>query len=771
MAILKHTAKKIFREQVHLLFADSMVPIFLSIVAAALLSWSVWAVVNTKIIVAWFAVFFIVSVARITLRFLFRAHASGTERREIWYWCFLIGTYVIAAVWGAAAILLFPVDSVSQRSVFFVIIIGMTASGISSLCPSLPVVAGFLNLVLIPLVVRLMTDDSSDSLFNGFLVLVFWVASLLGAVKINANLRENIQLRLQSIDREKILKVSEQRYRYIFRNAPLGIFHYDAHSVIVDCNDEFINILGSSRQILVGLNMLETLHEPKILQAIEDSLTVGEGYFEGDYTTVTSSRTTPVRVFLKAINSLEQTPIGGVGIVEDFTEKKLTEEQVQYYASYDSLTGLPNRRLLLEHLSHELSRAKRRGHYGALLFIDLDNFKTINDSLGHSVGDDLLKVVAKRIRECIRQEDTAARMGGDEFIIIITELDNSMGLAAHKVRGIAEEISLCLSAPCQIEGRDMQITPSVGVSLFPKDDKGVDDILKQADTAMYRAKAAGRNAIHFFLPVMQEAADERLRLNTEIRKALEENQFALYYQPQVDISGKLVGAEVLLRWHHPQRGLLAPGAFLERAEETGQMQEIGKWVLREACRHVSHWTEAQFLGDIKTISVNISGKEIALPDFVDAVVRILDETGVDPNYIGIELTEGSLVSTGSDIVDKIMILRQMGIKFSVDDFGTGYSSLSYLKSLPLNTLKIDRSFVNDITDAGHDVVLVDTIIMMAQNLGMEVIAEGVETERELFYLNSRGCVIYQGYYFSKPVPVESFRKMLEAGKSSPDGCK
>jgi diguanylate cyclase (GGDEF)-like protein/PAS domain S-box-containing protein len=769
MAILKHTAKKIFREQVHLLFANSMVPIFLSVLAAVLLCWALQSVISHNVLTLWIAVFCIISAMRIALLVLFKREATGSEQRELWYWCFLIGTYVIAGVWGSAAIFLFPENSLSHQTVFFVIMIGMAASGISSLCPNLPVVTGFLSLALMPLIVRLMAAGSSDSLFNGSLILLFWVVSLFGAVKIHGNLRENIQLRLQSIDREKTLKVSEQRYRYIFKNAPLGIFHYDVESVIVDCNEEFIRILGSSRELLVGLNMLEVLQEQKMLQAIRDSLTRGEGYYEGDYTAVTSGRTTPVRVFFKAVNSLEQTPIGGVGIVEDFTEKKLTEEQIQYYASYDSLTGLPNRRLLLEYLSHELSRARRRGHYGALLFIDLDNFKTINDSLGHSVGDELLKVVAKRIRECIRQEDTAARMGGDEFIIIVTELDRSMGLAAHKARGIAEEISLCLSAPCQIEGRDLQITPSVGVSLFPKDDKGVDDILKQADTAMYRAKAAGRNAIHFFLPSMQEAADERLRLNTEIRKALEEDQFALYYQPQVDISGKLVGAEALLRWHHPQRGVVPPGAFLDIAEETGLMQDIGQWVLREACRHIIQWENAGLLSKLQTISINISGKEIAVPDFVDTVITVLDETGVDPNYIGIELTEGSLVSTGSDIVDKIMTLRQMGIKFSVDDFGTGYSSLSYLKSLPLNTLKIDRSFVNDIHDAKHDVVLVDTIIMMAQNLGMEVIAEGVETEQELFYLNSRGCVIYQGFYFSKPVPVESFTKMLESGSGNLDG--
>ncbi len=764
MEMLKHTAIKVFREQVYLLFANSMIPILFSLVVAGLLCCSIWGIVGHSYVVAWMAVFLSISLVRISLVWSFSRRKATAGSEEYWYWRFLISTYAIAVTWGSASFLLFPEHSLSRQVMFIMILVGMAGAGVFSLCSSLTIVIGFVNLLLLPLCAKMLTLGTGEGLFKGLLVFLFWAVTLIGAIKINWNLRENIQLRLQSIDREKNLKLSEQRYRHIFLHAPLGIFHYDPDSVIVDCNEELIRILGSSRELLIGLKMIDVLREQKMVTAIKDSLLIGEGYYEGDYTSVTGVATTPVRAFFKAINSLDQTTIGGVGIVEDFTEKKLTEEQIQYFASYDSLTGLPNRRLLLEYLSNEMARSKRHGHYGALMFIDLDNFKTINDSLGHSVGDELLKVVAKRISECIRREDTAARMGGDEFIIIITELDRSIGLAAHKVRGIAEELCLCLSAPCKIEGRDLQITPSVGVTLFPKDDKDVDDILKQADTAMYRAKAAGRNSIHFFLPTMQEAADERLRLNTEIRKALEEKQFILYYQPQVDISGKLIGAEALIRWLHPTRGIVPPGAFLETAEETGLMQEIGQWVLRETCSNIKQWKDEGLLDEALTISINISGKEIAVSDFVATVTTVLKETRADPHHLGIELTEGSLVSTGSDIVQKIKALQQMGIKFSVDDFGTGYSSLSYLQSLPLNTLKIDRSFVNDIKDASHGAILVDTIIMMAHNLGLEVIAEGVETRQELDYLNDKGCKVYQGYYFSKPLPIESFTKVLELAK-------
>jgi len=728
-----------------------------------MLCWSLHPVIDQTVLVAWFIIFFTITVVRLFYVYLFNNEKPEQRDEERWHKHFLISTYAVAVVWGAASFFLFPEYSLPHQTVFYIIILGMAAGGISSLCPSLPVVGGFLSLLLIPLFVKLLTLGDAGAVFNGSLLLIFWGVVLIGAIKINENISENILLHIESVGREEILEVSEERYRHIFSNAPLGILHYDAAGTIVDCNEAFINLLDSSRELLIGMQMLATLKDQKILNAIRDSLSDGEGYYEGDYTSVTSNTTTPIRAFFKAIKSSEEKIIGGVGIVEDFSEKKQSEQLIQYQASYDPLTGLPNRRLLLDHLSTEMARAKRHGNYGALLFIDLDNFKTINDSLGHSVGDELLKVVAKRITECIREEDTAARMGGDEFIIIITELDITIGLAAYKLRAVAEQLSLSLSTPCQIAGHDLHITPSIGVSIFPTPDKGVDDVLKQADSAMYRAKAAGRNTIRFFLPHMQEAADERLNLNTELRKALDNDQFSLYYQPQVNMSRELVGAEALLRWQHPERGMIPNEAFIEIAEETGLMPDIGQWVLREACQSIKKWTDAGQLGGSQTISINISGKEIAAPGYVDRVIAVLEETGVNPNHLGFELTESSLVTTSEDIVEKIVTLQQIGVKFSLDDFGTGYSSLNYLKSLPLNTLKIDRSFVNDIKDGSNDVVLIDTIILMAHNLGLEVIAEGVETEQELHYLNTKGCIVYQGFRFSKPVIAETFSEMLKSG--------
>ncbi len=734
MESFNNTSAEIFSEQVRLLFSYSKVPLFVSVFASAILCWSQWDVANHLVISLWCIVFLICSALRMYLLLNYHNSQPVDAKLKLWHSMFLAGTYVAAAAWGSTSFLFFPETSSSKQVVFFLIMTGIGAGAISSLCPSLFAVSGFLSLTLVPLAIKMMTLGGENSFLIGSLILLFWIVILVGAVKINGNIRENIMLRLQSIDREKIITTSEERYRHIFNNSPLGIIQYDADSQIVDCNEAFANILGSSVEKLIGFNMLKSVKQRGALHAIKDSLTSGYGYFEGDYHAVTSGKITPVRAFFTAINSSDQSIVGGVGIMEDFTEKRLSEQQIQYHTTYDQLTGLPNRRLLLNQLKNEMSRAERHGYFGALLFLDLDNFKTINDSLGHFVGDKVLKLVSRRLADNVRGEDSVARMGGDEFILILTELDAKMKPAAKKAREIAEKLSKSISAPCQLEGHEMHITPSIGVSLFPKPGVGIDDILKQADTAMYKAKAAGRNEIQFFLPEMQEAADKRLRLNTDIRRALQDNEFNIHYQPQVDKNGVIIGAEALLRWYHPEKGIIPPGEFLKIAEETGLMWDIGQRVFRDVCQHIKIWDDSGTFGEKMSISVNFSGIEFAAPDFINVITKIVEETGVDPRHLGIEITEGSLISTRGNIVEKIMVLRQLGIKFSVDDFGTGYSSLAYLKDLPLNTLKIDRSFVNGIKDSLHSVVLVDTIIMMAHNLSLEVIAEGVETKHELDYL-------------------------------------
>ena len=436
--------------------------------------------------------------------------------------------------------------------------------------------------------------------------------------------------------------------------------------------------------------------------------------------------------------------------------RRRAEAELQRQAVHDSLTNLPNRHLLKSHLQLALARARRHGYFGGLLFIDLDNFKTINDSLGHPVGDALLQEVARRLTQALRQEDTAARLGGDEFVVLLAEIRDDEQQAAQNIQVAAEGVHRVLSLPYSVQGHELHLTPSIGIALFPLDRDDADDVIKKADTAMYRAKEAGRNTIRYFQPAMQHAAEERLRVQNDLRNALKRDEFRLYFQSQVDAAGQLVGAEVLLRWQHPERGLVMPGEFISLAEQSGQIVPIGDWVLRTACRQLRSWG-----GDGPGhLGVNVSPLQFGQEDFVAKVKQALGESGADPRRLKLEVTEGVLLEHVDSAIEKMAQLNAMGIRFSLDDFGTGYSSLAYLKRLPLHELKIDRSFVRDVTTDASDANLVETIISLAAQLGLDVVAEGVETEEQYRFLIAKGCRGFQGYYFNRPLPRDEFLGLM-----------
>ncbi len=439
-------------------------------------------------------------------------------------------------------------------------------------------------------------------------------------------------------------------------------------------------------------------------------------------------------------------------------EKCLAEAAVKHQAHYDELTDLPNRRLLFQHLDQELARARRHGHLNALLFFDLDNFKNINDTLGHDVGDKLLQQVAKRITSHLRTEDILARLGGDEFVVLLPEIGRTPEAAAQNCRGYVKKIRGLFASPFMVEGHRLNMTTSIGVVLFPTGDQNRRELLKQADVAMYRAKARGPGSYQFFEPAMQAALQRRLELERGLRMALRTDQLELYYQPQVDHLGRIHGAEALVRWHHPERGLIPPSEFVPVAEESGLILSMGQWVLHTACEHLR---ELERQGRHITLSVNISPRQFAEADFVGRVEQVLEETGVDPRRLHLEVTEGMVLDNVEQTIAHMEALRKMGIRFAVDDFGTGHSSLAYLKKLPISTLKIDRSFVIDITTDPNDAVLVETIIDMADHLGLATIAEGVETLEARNFLHARGCRDYQGYLYSPPVPFEALLLLPE----------
>ena len=444
-----------------------------------------------------------------------------------------------------------------------------------------------------------------------------------------------------------------------------------------------------------------------------------------------------------------------VVLSRDITQRKESEERINKLAFFDPLTQLPNRRLLQDRLERAIVTCQRQGTLGALLFIDLDDFKTLNDNRGHHIGDLLLIAVAERLRQAVRSQDTVARLGGDEFLVVFEGLDAEHDKAARQVQLIAEKILASLNCAYQLEGQEYFNSPSIGICVFGDAPVQIEELLKQADQAMYHAKGAGRNTLRFFDPEMQTLTAQRFALQNEIRDALQQQQFQLYYQAQFNQHGKVVGAEGLIRWLHPQRGMIPPLEFIPIAEESGLILPLGNWILAAACAQLVEWSKSPHTADI-ILSINVSARQFQHPQFVEQLLATIEQTGAAPNRLKLELTESMLVANQQDIITKMDALKRQGIKFSLDDFGTGYSSLSYLKRLPISELKIDKSFVKDVLIDPNDAAIARMVIRLAQSMELTVIAEGVETKEQRDWLESEGCFKYQGYFFGRPVPIAEF---------------
>jgi diguanylate cyclase (GGDEF)-like protein/PAS domain S-box-containing protein len=445
----------------------------------------------------------------------------------------------------------------------------------------------------------------------------------------------------------------------------------------------------------------------------------------------------------------------------DITERKNAQAKMEFMAHHDSLTGLPNRLQLVERLEHELRRAERHGYFGAVLFIDLDQFKNINDSLGHPVGDRVLQEVATRLQNTVREEDLVARLSGDEFVVVLTVLDQNMETAALRAGEVSEKIRTVISQPCLYDNMELRVTCSVGVVVYPDKNNSVHELLRYADTAMYQVKEKGRDSIEFFNEEMADKVSRQLVMEGDLHRALDEQQFALHYQPKIDVmTGAVVGAEALLRWQHPTKGTVSPIDFIPVLETSGMIIEVGQWVLEEACKTLERWHRKGLWREGMRLSINISPRQFRRNAFVDDVMQTLTKYKIPANSLDMEITEGIVIQRVDDAITTMTLLSERGVSFSLDDFGTGYSSISYLKRLPVSTLKIDKGFVRDIIDDRNDRVLVETIITMGRLLDMELVAEGVEQSDQLKILQQFGCHFYQGYLSSPAVTIEKFEDIL-----------
>ena len=562
---------------------------------------------------------------------------------------------------------------------------------------------------------------------------------------------------------EVLLAAREMEWRTLVENSPNTIVRYDSDCRRIYVNPAICAISEGGKAALLGKKPSEypggenfTAYETKIRKVFA---TGDDAEFELNLTGKNGKEYCS-HIRLTAERDLYGEIVSVMGVGHDITELNSQRLKIREIAFYDPLTGLPNRRLLIDRLQHALASSARNGLQSALIIIDLDNFKTLNDTLGHDIGDLLLQQVAQRLTACVRQGDTVARMGGDEFVIILENLSGKTQEAAFQVETFGEKILATLNQPYQLANHNRHSTPSIGVVIFSGNQISIEELMKRADIAMYSAKKAGRNAIRFFDLDMQAAVENRSSLEESMKQALPQQQFVLFYQAQVDNAGMIVGAEVLLRWQHPTHGMTLPDAFIPVAEETGLIVAIGLWVLKSVCHQLKVW-EQEPGKDHLHLAVNVSARQFQQADFVEQIIDVLEATEVNPARITLELTESMVLGNISEAISKMQALKQRGIKFAMDDFGTGHSSLSSLQKLPLDQLKIDQSFIHDIAENHDGVVIVQTIIAMANKLGMEVIAEGVETKAQKDFLIQQHCLNFQGYLFGKPMPVNEFEQALK----------
>jgi diguanylate cyclase (GGDEF)-like protein/PAS domain S-box-containing protein len=545
----------------------------------------------------------------------------------------------------------------------------------------------------------------------------------------------------------------------IIDNTQEGVITTDKYVVIQTCNAGFTKITGYTEEEVIGKTpgiISSGRHDKNFYYAMWEKINK-YGFWQGEiWNRRKNGEVYPELLTITEIRDDETNEISNyAAIFSDISQLKSDEEEIKRLAFYDPLTELPNRRLLNDRLAQELAITGRSGKNGALLFIDLDHFKNINETLGHSAGDRVLVEVAYRLKQRVRDCDTVARISSDEFVVILTELNGQIELACNEARYIAEKLQQTICQVYSIMNHKLYISSSIGIAMFSENsDIPPDDLLKQAGTAMYRAKESGRNMLQFFQDSMQEAAMERMLIEKELRQALDENQLSLYYQPQVDYHGTLMGAEALIRWNHPKKGFIPPDKFIPIAEECGLIQAVGAWVLEQSFIHLRQWDRLQV--HLPHLAINISPRQFYHDDFMGILGRLVKQYQISPSRIMLEFTEGLLMNDVDVAIDKIKQLKKLGYTFSIDDFGTGYSSLSYLKHLPVDQLKIDKSFVEDITKNEDDAVFVGTIIAIARHMNLGVVAEGVESKMELEFLKQNGCLCYQGYYFSKPLPEGQF---------------
>lgn len=751
----------IYAEQITIAYQQafaSIVPLFFgaSVVMFLFYKTSLFAVT-----LGWFSLIMMTLVWRVWLLREFR-HNSERYDYGVWERRFKWMMFTSATMWGSAAFFIYQTPNHLHHYFIIFMLTGIAAVASGTLASLFRMAIVFLLLLLTPIFTVMMMDSHFESQMMALLVIAFFFLLFSASRRIHKNIMSTLISKRLHQKALEALELSEEHFETIFKEAPAGIFYYSNDLIVLDSNVEMMQILKIDREQMIGLD-LKKLTDHCLDNALKNPLNGEKGYYEGPYSSMIMKLELWVALRTSPIYNAKREIIGGIAIVADITERKLAEEKIKHQAYFDALTDIPNRVLLKDRIEQSLAHYRRHHQISAIMFLDLGHFKSVNDSMGHYVGDALLIETAGRLKSICREGDTVSRLGGDEFVILLSELGNDPHEAARHAESVAEKIHQILSLPFEtVDGEVISTTSSIGIALMSSPEQSADDLLKFADTAMYQAKKEGRHTTRFYQEQMDQWIKKRLFLENGLRNAIKNGELELYYQPVIAIGQKkIVGAEALLRWNHPELGMVMPDEMIQIAEESGLIVTIGEWVLREACRQFVLWrSENLDQPHIDRIAVNVSALQFQQNDFVEKVIRIVAESGIVPSMLELELTESTVIDKIDTVIEKMNRLRLAGINLSMDDFGTGYSSLAYLKRLPFTTLKIDRSFVRDIMSDKDDAALVETILSMASIFHFDVIAEGVETIEQFRFLEEHGCQYFQGYLCSKPVPVTQFEELL-----------
>ena len=726
------------------------------ILNSGFLLYVLWETEDHLLLSVWFSLSLFITLIRDIVSYYY-LKSSLDIAYERWYSYYTLGVILSAATWASVPLLFFSAEYMVYNFFIAFVVLGIASGSTATLAGDLKLSRIYLFFLLTPLLIQFWTHSSPLYITAGFMTILYLLLVSVTGKNFHQHLINSLRNQaLYNTTQDKLDK-HEKRLSMMFKQAPIGIFYYDNELNIVDCNTKLEEVMKAPREKLIGLNLYK-LPDKRPIEVMKDALANREPtLYEGPYHTKIAGLDLIVKIQMTPLIDQDGVVHGGISMMEDKTKEHQALMEAEFLSLHDPLTGLPNRKLLKERMRQTLAEQEREQTYSALLFLDLDHFKQINDSLGHNIGDQILVQTAERLKKTLRRTDTLSRLGGDEFVILLPHISADRQHTYHHAYEVAQKVHMAMSEPFDIDRQQLFSSTSIGISLFDAALTESDEILRRADMAMYQSKSDGRKRTSFYNKVMDHEMQHYVEMKKNLAQAIQKGEFSLFYQPILSIdTDTLVSAEALLRWRHNGQ-FVSTIELIKVAEESSLISDIGYWVIEEACRQINEWKESRSFS-LRYITVNISGRQLLEEGFGDFVTTMIKQYHIDHKEIKLEITETALITNFDRAKKVIDTLNQLGIDFIIDDFGTGYSSLSYLKMLPLSALKIDKSFVQDILSDGQDEKLIRAIINTAKQFEYEIIAEGIEHEEQRALLYEMDpSLYYQGYLVSKPLEPQTFR--------------